>query len=939
MLDEVAVSASSARVASAPGEHLHICTIIARNYLPAARVLALSFKAHHPNGTMSVLVIDDVHSEVDPRVEPFELVKVEELFEDPAEPHRMATIYDLTEFATSLKPWLLEHLLDRGSPSVLYLDPDIQVFDSLNELALAAEQEGIVLIPHARAPLPRDNKMTSESALLAVGIYNLGFIGLGQRSRDFLAFWKERLRRECLNDPGSMRFVDQRWIDFVPGMFDCTIVRNPRWNVAYWNLHERVVVWTGERYEVEGQPLGFVHFSGYAPSARHVLSRHQIERPRILLSQRPTLAKIFDEYGDALESAGFAEGGESSSEYGLARAVNGLKLDRYIRALYLRRLLSWDRGDEQTPPPDPFDPTGASVLVEWLNSVVTNPVGPSRLTLYQGTLYAYRPEIHAEFPDPQGTDFASFQSWMRAEAKEGRMDPLLLPKVTASDARPTPSPDLALAWASSDRLLSGFTVTGYMNAEHSIGQLGRLTTSAVEASHIPYQPVTYRTDVGVARISLADAGPGVVDHLDYDTNLVIVNADQILRFAATAGPKFFDGRYTIAQWAWEVEEFPARFCESIDIVDEIWAISEFTKQAIGAVSRKPVLCVPPAVVAPCVDPDFDRADLGVPSNRFMFLFCFDLFSVVERKNPVGLIDAFKRAFIDDEGPVLVIKTTNGDSRPMDLEMVRLAASDRRDIFVVDGQLPPGELGGLMASADCYVSLHRSEGFGLTMAESMALGKPVIATAYSGNLDFMNDENSFLVPFSMVHVPRGADPYPQSARWADPDTTVAAELMRQVVEHPDRAASVAARGKLDVEVHHGLEQTAEIVRNRFEHIAGLRPSTGTRRQSSLSSGRFRASKRRTRAVAAAHLIATGVGVRALHLARGGSTSAQGVDLARKVSDLAVEVDGLSSLCIASHEGQSDRNAELEHQVRRMAQRLDSVERRLSSLEEGRDHQGS
>ena len=399
-----------------------------RNYLPAARVLTSSFLAHNPGGQVSVLVTDDVHGVVDADQEPFEVINPEDLFADPTELHRMAAIYEITEFATSLKPWLLEHLLDRGAESVLYLDPDIGVYDRLDELADIAKERQIALIPHARAPFPRDGKMTSESAILAVGVYNLGFIGVGEGSRAFLAFWKERLRRECRNDPGNMRFVDQRWVDFVPGMFDCGIVRDPRWNVAYWNLHEREVLWTGERYEVEGKQLGFFHFSGYSPTSRHILSRHQIERPRIKLSEHPGLVKIFSEYGDELEKSGYgSESPDIAGEYGLSPALNGVKLDRYFRKVYLEHLLAWESGDEPSPPPDPFEPSGARELLAWLNSIAPSRVGPSKLTLYQATLYAHRPELHSEFPDPQGEDFERFQNWLARQAGAGIVDPLLVP--------------------------------------------------------------------------------------------------------------------------------------------------------------------------------------------------------------------------------------------------------------------------------------------------------------------------------------------------------------------------------------------------------------------------------------------------------------------------------------------------------------------------------
>ena len=356
---------------------------------------------------------------------------------------------------------------------------------------------------------------------------------------------------------------------------------------------------------------------------------------------------------------------------------------------------------------------------------------------------------------------------------------------------------------------------------------------------------------------------------NYDMNLVIVNADQFAEFAANAGAGFFEGRYTIAQWAWEVEEFPARWHSVFDLVDEVWALSDFTRQSVQAVTHKPVFAAPLPVLVPEIDPGVGRAAFGLPPGRFVFLFCLDLHSVVERKNPVGVIDAFKRAFAPEEGPVLVVKTVNGRTREMDLEMVRYAAAGRTDVFVIDDPLPRPELGSLMAAADCYVSLHRSEGFGLTMAESMALGKPVIATAYSGNLDFMTDENSFLVPFSWALVPPGADPYPPGTRWAEPDLDAAAVIMRAVVDSPDLAATVAERGRVDVQRYHSLERRSEFVRSRFEAIERRMQTRGWPRKVTASpiAGRgghqvgSRSVGGSSSALRAVQLVAAGVGVAA------------------------------------------------------------------------------
>jgi glycosyltransferase involved in cell wall biosynthesis len=917
-------------------------------------VLASSFKAHNPGGVMSVLVIDDVYGEVRSAGEPFEVVHVHDLDEPSSELSHMAAIYEVTEFATSLKPWLLEHLLDEGATSVIYLDPDIQVFDGLGELASAARDSNVVITPHARAPFPRDNKMTDEKAILAVGVYNLGFIAVGQGSRPFLEYWKERLRRECRNDTGNMRFVDQRWVDFVPAMFDCEIVREPRFNVAYWNLHEREVAWTGEGYEVDNKPLGFFHFSGYSPAARHVLSRHQVERPRILLSEHPDLARIVNEYGDALESAGYGDDADRAlAEYGLSRAVNGLVLDRHVRKLYLERLLAWDEGQGDEPP-DPFDASGAAALLRWLNSIVPSEVGPSRLTLYQATLYAYSPELHAVFPDPQGADFDGFQNWFNLEAAQGRIDPLLVP----ADLPPLEDPHLAtLQWAPRDSLRPGLNVAGYLDSSHSIGESARLTTATVAASGIPFQSVVY----GAGRMSLATSTQSSAPRDDYDTNLVVVNADQFADFVRCAGAAFFDGRYTIAQWAWELEVFPARWHDAFARVDEIWALSEFSRASIQSATEKPVFAAPLAVLAPDTAPGVGRAELGLPEDRYVFLFCLDLHSVVERKNPVGAIEAFKRAFSPGEGPLLVIKTVNGDSREMDLELVRYAARDRPDVIVTDGHLPRAEQGSLMAASDCYVSLHRSEGFGLTMAEAMALGKPVIATAYSGNLEFMNDDNSFLVPFSWTQVPAGAGPYPAGARWADPDVAAAASFMRTVVESTDVASSTAARGREDMLSHHGLEARSRFVRNRLEAIEDARPDRGHRRRRGSPKTKIRrpssaaASQPGVSTVLRAVQLLAGGGIGAAQVTNSGGgemsrlepgdiyrrvmnrvagtarPSGHEAELRHALDDLAQRVSELRGLCIAAHVRQSELDAERERATRDIGLRLEAIERRLGSLQ--------
>jgi hypothetical protein len=199
---------------------LHICTIIARNYVAFARVLAESFKEFHPDGTCSVLVIDDPTGFIDPAEEPFELLTIDQI--GLPDPERMTAWYDVMELSTAVKPWLLRTLLERpGYDSVVYLDPDIRIFAPLEKIERGVESHDVVLTPHFDKPLPRDGRKPSEEDILIAGSYNLGFIGLrgGETADALLDWWSERLENDCLNEPEVGRFVDQRWIDLAPGLW------------------------------------------------------------------------------------------------------------------------------------------------------------------------------------------------------------------------------------------------------------------------------------------------------------------------------------------------------------------------------------------------------------------------------------------------------------------------------------------------------------------------------------------------------------------------------------------------------------------------------------------------------------------------------------------------------------------------------------------------
>ncbi len=358
----------------------------------------------------------------------------------------------------------------------------------------------------------------------------------------------------------------------------------------------------------------------------------------------------------------------------------------------------------------------------------------------------------------------------------------------------------------------GLNVIGFLRGELGLGEIARKFVSAAEHAGIPTSTVTYDRLGHRQEHEFEDRGPG---DAPYDTNLICANAAQLPALRDDLGADVLAGRYTIGVWFWEIPHFPANCRDSFDLVDEVWVASEFTRAAVAAEATKPVH-VAPIPLEPPPAPALGRDALGL-EDGFLFLFVFDYYSVNARKNPIGLVEAFKRAFAPNEGPRLLVKSVNGEHRRDALRRLQAAAAGRSDIGIVDGYLSAHERDALIAACDCYVSLHRSEGLGLTMAEAMSLAKPVIATGYSGNLTFMDEQNSYLVRHGFTTTPPGCEPYVPGVEWAEPDLDHAAELMRWVYDHPEEARTVGERARRDLVEKHSLERTGEFMRRRLEEI--------------------------------------------------------------------------------------------------------------------------
>jgi len=362
----------------------------------------------------------------------------------------------------------------------------------------------------------------------------------------------------------------------------------------------------------------------------------------------------------------------------------------------------------------------------------------------------------------------------------------------------------------------GVNLAGYLDSVLGVGQVARQVRDALTAAGVAVAPFTVVAD-SAPRIRGGE--PKRASGRLHPVNLVCVNPDGLEGAHDSLGEDFFRGRHTIGLWWWEVDAFPDAFRRAFDLVDEVWAGSHHVADALAAVSPVPVVRMPVPVEA---EPSSGagREQLGLPSGGPLFLFAFDHGAGFERKNPLGAIEAFTRAFGPDAGPRLVVKCIGAQERPEAHRRLLDAADPHDHVHVLDTSLSPPDMAALFEACDVYLSLHRSEGFGLTIAEAMLRGKPVVATAYSGPRDWLSERNSFEVDWREVPIGPGNEPYPAEGTWAEPDLDDAAALLRRVVNEPDEARRRAERGRDDVQAAFSAEAAGGAMAARLARVAGL-----------------------------------------------------------------------------------------------------------------------
>ena len=740
---------------------------------------------HHPHAVAIVVFVDDRFGAAMSRL-PATAIEVD--VRGPAwlaavlgpELRRLAMIHVGEALCRAVRPFALRALFEELGPHVLLsLPADAEVFGPIDELLRVDAGQSIAVVPSRLGAPPPDGRLPDAVDLAAGGRFDQELFAVAERGP--LDAWGALLVRSPHIDPDRVP-EGHPWFDDVVAAADprgVRIVRDHRIGVTYRNADE-----PGR----EGDPR-IICFEGFDPQRPWLLSERTGALPRVLLSRHPWLARRCEARAAALGDlrADDLHTDDLGLLSGWSSLANGLAIDEAMRRAYRRGVLDHLSDETHLEPPNPFDDSGTAAFVLWLGASTDERRPASR---YLRALHEARPDLRARFVDPDDPGPEGLRAWARINGRSEGIPPELIP---TPDAGRLP----ALVGEPAVPPPNGLNVIGFLHGELGVGEAARQLLRGVEASGVPSLAIADRATLHRQR---AELDTQTTEQPVHRLNLVALNPDALANFAQARGAEFFRGRRTIGLWFWEVEGFPVRFLESFDLVDEVWVATEHVRAAIAAATDKPVRVIPlplPAFASAAGSATRDRA-------HFRVLFSFDYASVAERKNPVGAYRAYRAAFPtpdevlpDGRTPRLILKSINGDRHGTDREQLLAAIVGQPDVALMEDYLEELSNRALVAGVDCYLSLHRAEGWGLTMAEAMAAGVPVVATGYSGNRAFMDETNSWLVPFNLVPIPAFVREYAGCGRWAEPDQEAAAAALRSIALDPAAAQERADRGRLDV----------------------------------------------------------------------------------------------------------------------------------------------
>lgn len=781
-------------------------TICTKSYLSFARALTDSFLQFHAEGEMFVLFIDRIDGYFDPNKERFKAIEIEDL----KNIHNLKSFifkYDIVGLNTAVKPFFIEYLFKNFSINKLfYFDTDIMVFDRLEEVITLLDSNNIVLTPHIVNPIPEDGKIPTEKDFLMSGSYNLGFIALVNncQTHRFIQWWEGKTYDGAVSNIREGLFRDQKPIDLVQSLFDKVVVlKHLGYNVAYWNLHERnKFEKKSGKYFVNGFPLIFFHYSGYSLNKPLIISKY-LNRYEFK-DFNYVFYDLFDLYTKCLIRNGYKT--SITWSYAFGCFSNGQIITDELRNLY------WNFKEGRNRFGNPFKAEGE---VSFYTFIMKKSRREERVASFLWLLkknwfilflirlikiifgqraYLLLKDIFLDFKD---RTFKS--SFIRDE-----------------DNKNTSSYPVSSSWgrAVGSTTDIGVNLFAHFTMDNGVGEAGRSLAKILEGAGVAISLVNLE---GYSTKNINNVW-NRRDPLVYPINIFVTNADVIQNLMKkNINESVLKAKYNIGYWHWELSSFPQIWEDSFSDLSEIWVSSDFNLNSISKNSPVPVVKMP---WRPNVEPSYryKREDFGIGQGSFVYLFVYDSGHYAKRKNLMALIEAFEKLKIEDDNIRLILKTMQvSDHNRTFNKFLQERIKRNKKIILVQDKFDRGKLFDLVSLSDCYVSLHHSEGFGATIFEAMALGKPVIATAYSGNMDFMNAGNSFLIPYELIKIKDDIGPYGKGNVWAEPDISKAVELMEYVFDNQKEAKKIGERAKNEINALYSWGKLSKDILKRLRLI--------------------------------------------------------------------------------------------------------------------------
>lgn len=362
--------------------------------------------------------------------------------------------------------------------------------------------------------------------------------------------------------------------------------------------------------------------------------------------------------------------------------------------------------------------------------------------------------------------------------------------------------------------VDGINLIGNIRGDFGLGQSCRLVAGELLESGVSFGVCEYHTS---DREHMEDHSCDglLMKGPKYNINLFHINANEFTLAYFRLGKQVWGYRYQIAFWLWELEEFPKEWAGCIDVLHEVWTPSEFVSRAIRKCTRKPVVTIPYYVEAP-IDTGYGRDYFHLPQDQFLFLMMYDSNSIMERKNPLDVLKAFKKAFAGSTQKAGLVIKLNGENKK-EINFIKGYLGDCKNVYFMTGVLSKIEVNSLTAAVDVYVSMHRAEGFGLVMAEAMCNGTPCIATNWSANTEFMDHESACLLDYSLVPIQKDLGPFRKGNCWAQPSVSQAAAYMKKLYEDAEFYEQISQNARRKAKKAFDRERTAKLIQKRVREI--------------------------------------------------------------------------------------------------------------------------